>query len=356
MAPAKTKSIASRRFWRTFGHYCLIVLGCFLLAFGDAIFLDPLNLITGGIFSIGMIINYWLSPLLNGFKVTDIVAWVLQIIFLVLGVIFLGKRFALRTVVASLIYPLFLTLIMRTGMGNFIIEQLTAKLSVVDSTGKVIGMADNTALAILTGIFGGAFVGAGVACTYLGDGSTGGLDVLCVIIARHTPVKEALSSFILDGSIVLIGMFVFRDIPNGLIGILSALVCAMVVQFIYVDANSYVIADVVSDHYEEIMEYVHKEMDHGSTVIDATGGYSQEPKKLLRVAFNRRELSAFKNYIALVDPKAFVTFTQAKLINGEGFEPLPIKKNDEDAALSDRVNSHPLSHQIDENEKDKKDD
>jgi uncharacterized membrane-anchored protein YitT (DUF2179 family) len=113
-----------------------------------------------------------------------------------------------------------------------------------------------------------------------------------------------------------------KDIPVGLIGILSALVCALMVQYCYVNANSYIIADIVSKNYEEIMDYVHKHMEHATTVIDATGGYTGSDRKILRVAFNKRELYDFRNFIGQADPEAFVTFTQASMINGEGFDPL----------------------------------
>ena len=117
-----------------------------------------------------------------------------------------------------------------------------------------------------------------------------------------------------------------RDIRNGLVGVLGAFACALAIQVIYVDFESYVIADIVSCKSEEIQEYVHKVMDRTTTVYHVVGGYSGEERILLRVAFSRRELYPFRAFIAATDPRAFVTFTKASMINGEGFDPLTSRK------------------------------
>jgi uncharacterized membrane-anchored protein YitT (DUF2179 family) len=318
-----------RQVLRTIRSLVFIFGGSFLLAFGDAAFLEPLGLVTGGVISIGIIVQYYVPV-----PVVDFVTWGLQIVLLIVSFIFLGKKFTMHTILATLLYPLFFTLLYRIpvheglSVGRLIASQLTGKVvtSVDFANGSFITTNDYS-LRILAGLAGGASVGLGVAICYFGDGSTGGLDVLSVIIARKTPIKEALSAFAMDASLVIAGMICMQNIPNGLVGILSAFVCAIAVQFVYVNANSYVIADIVSVEYEKIMEYVHQEMDHGSTLVDVTGGFSGKSHVLLRVAFNKRELYDFKYFIAKTDPKAFVTFTQASMITGEGFDPLPTARN-----------------------------
>ena len=129
----------------------------------------------------------------------------------------------------------------------------------------------------------------------------------------------------IDATLVIVGMICMQDLPRGVIGILSALVCALVVQYAYVNQNKFVICDVISSEYEQIMKYVMEKMDRTTTVINAVGGYSGNEKKILRVAFSKRELFEFKAFIAEVDPDAFVTFISASMINGEGFDPLVSK-------------------------------
>ena len=242
---------------KTISNYLLITLGCFLLAFGDVAFLVPLNLVTGGVASVGVIVQWLVAQSGSTLQIVDIVTWALQVILLIVSFIFLGKKFTLHTLFASIVYPLFFTLLYRFHLCDFVSKQLVS----------VPGEPDALAKTLLAGIFAGAFVGGGVAVTYFGDGSTGGFDVISVIIARHSSIKEALSAFFIDGSLIVIGMFCMKDIPVGLIGILSALVCALMVQYCYVNANSYIIADIVSKNYEEIMDYVHKHMEHALSLI-----------------------------------------------------------------------------------------
>ena len=311
-----------KKILREINNIILVVLGSALLAFGDAAFITPHNLVTGGVISVGVIIQYFVGA---EFPLVDIVTWVMQIILLVVSFIFLGKKFTMHTILATLLYPAFFTLLYRipvggsASIGNFVAEQF---IQTFEAGGETI---ENTALVVLAALMGGALVGGGVAVCYYGDGSTGGFDVLSVLIARHSAVKESLSAFIIDGTLVVIGMICMQNLPRGVIGIISALVCAMVVQYVYVDQNKFVIADVISSEYEKIMEYVTQHMDRTTTVIDATGGYSKQNKKILRVAFSKRELFEFKAFVAEVDPDAFVTFVSASMINGEGFDPLVSK-------------------------------
>lgn len=295
--------------------YSLLTLGCFLLAFGDAAFISPLGLVTGGVLSIGVIVQHFVNLAGCNFYVVDIVTWILQVMLLVVSFIFLGKVFTLRSTFATLLYPALFTLLTRVpvinglSLGNYI-----AQYFLVDPK--------DWGLFILAALAGGVLVGAGVATCYHAGGSTGGLDVISAILARKTPIKEGVSALVIDGTIVIIGIFVMRDVRSGLVGVLGAFACALAVQYIYVQFDTYIIADIISCKHKEIQDYVHKTMDHATTVFHVVGGYTNEDKVLLRVAFARRELLSFRAYIASVDPRAFVTFTKASMINGEGFDPL----------------------------------
>ena len=329
---------------RSVKNISFIIIGCALLAFGDAAFIAPLNLVTGGVLSVGVIIQHFINLSGNTFNFIDIVTWIMQIILLIISFIFLGKKFTLRTLFATLLYPLLLTLFMRvpiggaSSLGELVSRQFTKEVitgATLVNGELVVTTGESFALTLLGGIVGGACVGAGVGITYHGDGSTGGLDVVSVIIARHSSVKEAASAFFMDGSLVLIGMLCTQDLPKGFIGILSALVCAFAIQAIFVNTTSFVIADIISCESDKITAYVNQEMDRTTTLIQAVGGYSGKEKTILRVCLSRRELYRFKAFIAEVDPRAFVTLTQAAMINGEGFDPLVRPKGIADLVADD---------------------
>src|SRR5574344_635928 len=295
-----------------------VIVGCSILAFADAAFLTPGNIISGGVVSVGIICQCyytqgpaWLFGLTD---INDIVVTIVQVVLWIIGWFTLGKKFSLNTLVASISYPLIYALLFRFNVGG-----LLGLDALFDGEGK-------TAELMLAGIFGGALAGAGVAISYLGNGSTGGFDIVSFIIAKYSEMKQDVSGFIIDASLILIGMICMRDPIQGLIGILAALACAIAVQYIYVNADTFVIVDILSDRYEDIQDYIHKDMDHATTVIDTIGGYTGEKRKMIRVVIYQVETAELRSKIAEIDPKAFVSFTQAKTINGEGFEPFIVPK------------------------------
>lgn len=301
-----------KRILREILNIFLVIVGSAVLAFGDAAFITPLNLVTGGVISVGVIVQYFVG---DAFQVVDLITWGMQLILLVVSFIFLGKKFTMHTILATILYPAFFTLFYRIPVGG----HASIGMAIAE---QFIAGGETYALKLLAGFFGGALVGAGVAICYFGDGSTGGFDVISVLLARHTPIKESISAFVIDALLVIIGMICMKDVPAGLIGILSALSCALAVQYMYVYQNSYVIADVISSKSEDIENYIIDTMDRTSTIFIAKGSYTEEEKIVLRVAMTRREQFEFKNFIAEIDPRAFVTFVSASMVNGEGFDPL----------------------------------
>ena len=302
--------------------YGLLTFGCLCLAAGAVMFLSPFDLVTGGVFSIAIIVQHFVRASGSDFYAIDIVTWGVEIAMLGLSFFALGKTYTLRSLFATLLYPALVTFMARVP----IIGGQTVAEYFVDVFQSHASTDPDWGLRILAALAGGVFIGLGVGVCYMAGGSTGGLDVIASIVAKHTPIKEGTTAFILDASLVILGIAILQNLPNGLVGVLSAFTCALVVQYSYVRANRFVIADIVSCETDKIRKYVEEVMDRTTTIFDGTGGYSGEKKKILRVAFSRAELPAFRAFIASVDPRAFVTFTQAAMINGEGFEPLSVKQ------------------------------
>jgi uncharacterized membrane-anchored protein YitT (DUF2179 family) len=313
-----------------------VILGCSILAFADAAFLTPGNIVSGGVVSVGIIAQFYYAQgahwLFGLESINDVVVIFVQVLLWIIGWFTLGKKFSLNTLVASVTYPLVYALLFRLNIG-----QVLGLDALFDGSGK-------TAELMLAGIFGGALAGTGVAVAYLGNGSTGGFDIVSVIVAKYSEMKQDVSGFIIDASLIVIGMICMRDPIQGLIGILAALACAVAVQYIYVNADTFVIVDIISDQYEEIQDYIHKDMDHATTVIDTVGGYTGEKRKMIRVIIYQVETAELRTKIAELDPKAFVSFTQAKTINGEGFEPFIVPKKPSKNRLH-RISNHETQYE-----------
>lgn len=292
----------------------LCILGSFVLAFGTAVFLKPADIVAGGISGIGIIINHFVKPLIN-FDIVDIVVWTLNIILFIVSFIFLGKKFTIRTLIATFAFPAFLTLIIRTHMFDFIFNNYIAEMSEPE-----LGT-------LMAGIFGGLFVGIGVALTFLGDGSTGGLDVLCFICYKYLHIKVSITSFCFDGIIILVSAFVIdAHVISAFVGVLSALISAIVIDIMYVRTNNACVIDIITTHYKEIDAFIIKTLDQTSTIIDVKGAFSNKNYKMVRFVVDKRNFPEVKEQITQIDPKAFVTVMSANQVLGEGFLPIKVKK------------------------------
>ncbi len=295
-------------------RYSMIILGCVLIAFGSAVFLVPCNIIAGSLSGIGIIIDHFVKMSYPDLDTTvDITVGVLTWILFFIGLIFLGKKFTLRTLLATIIYPLIFAAFSRFHWFDFIINPLI----VPDPDTNTI----ETANLLLAGLFGGAFIGGGAALTFIGGGSSGGIDIVYFIVEKYLGIKQSITSFVLDAVIIIVGMIVLDDIVPSLIGILSAFTAAVMIQFIFIETNTYYVVEIISSKWNEISRYVQDDMGRGVTFIDARGGYKNDARTIIRVACSKSQIIGLKDFIAQIDSRAFVTITQSKAIIGEGFDP-----------------------------------
>ena len=302
-------------------NYIAVVLGTFLLAFGSVIFLEKSNLVAGGVSGIAIVIQHAVRLGFNDMtiRIYDYVVYGLMVIFWILGLIFLGKDFALKTLLSSLLYIGFTALFFRVDF----FDQLADKFAGLDLLEN-----ERAGNLILCGVFGGVFVGGGVALTFVGGGSTGGVDVLQILMAKYWRIKESVGGFLLDGIVIIVGMCVMQMWVPALCGILSSFVTAVLIEIVYIKGQTAYQVDIISEKWEEISRYAQDELERGATIIRAEGGYKGEERVILRVVFDQRQYEKIREYIATVDPKAFVTFTQTNAVFGEGFKNnRKVKKN-----------------------------
>ena len=286
----------------------LVILGTAILAFGTGIFLIPFDLVTGGISGIAIILDKLLP--INNFLIPsiDIYVTILTWGLFILGLFILGKNFAIKTLISTIVYPPMLSLSiklisMEVFNGFFNISQNYAEIGIV-----------------LAALFGGVFVGAGCAITFLGGGSTGGLDILAFIICKYLKrLKSSVVIFAIDALIVVCGIFVIKDLVVSLLGITSAFLCAIVIDKLFLGESKAFIAQIVSEHYEAINEAIIKKLDRTTTILDGIGGYSKTPKKVVLVSFTMSQYADLINLINQIDKYAFVSINRAHEINGEGW-------------------------------------
>ena len=306
-----------RRILKFIKDTLLVIAGTAILAFGTGLFLTPNNLVTGGVSGIGIIIeNFTNGPIsLGWFSLTaEIYASVLAWLLFAVGFVFLGKHFALQTLVSTIVYPLFLNLgalLADSGiMGGFF--DLTSAMY-TDTFGVGVSV-------LISALFGGVMVGAGSALTFLGGGSTGGSDIIPLVICRFFPkLKPSVMIFITDGTIVLLGIFAVKNLMMMLFGIIAAFVCAVVVDKLFLSDSNAFIAHVISSKYEEINRQIINRMHRTTTITDAVGGFTGEGRKMIMVTFSIRQYNLFASIVSVLDKDAFITVHRAHQIAGDGW-------------------------------------
>ena len=283
----------------------LVIFGTAVLAFGTAVFIVPFDLVTGGVSGLAIVLEKIVPFALSiDFYITAL-TWILFF----LGLIFLGRDFAIKTLISTVFYPILFALFY-----NFVENQSFGGLLVLQNSsyGEV--------AVLLAAVFGGAFVGAGCAITFVAGGSTGGVDILAFLICKmFKRIKSSHVIFAVDAAIVICGVFIINDLVLSMLGICSALICAAVVDRVFLGSSSAYVAQIISNESEEISKGVIEKLDRTTTVVDAKGAYSGENKKLIIVSFSMREYPDLMNIINGAYPSAFMMISKAHENHGEGW-------------------------------------
>ncbi len=266
-----------------------IVLGNALLAFLVSAFIIPHNILMGGTTGISILLSKFLP-----FE-TALIVLVLNVTLLVIGLLTLGKKFFLKTVVSSILYPAFLALMQRIPG----IENLT----------------DDPLIAVL---FAGALLGIAGGLVFRVGASTGGTDVINLILQKIFHLPLAVFVYAVD-FIILGGQAFFSPTNSLLLGIIFLIIETIVLDQVMIFGKSQIQLFVVSPKYNEIREMLLTELDAGVTMpVIETGKLGTQQRAVLCV-INPRKLYAANELIRNVDPGAFVTVTKIKEVKGRGF-------------------------------------
>ena len=266
-----------------------ILAGNCLLAFTVAAFIIPQGIIMGGATGVGIVFSRFL-PL-----ETATIVLVLNLLALVLGGVVLGKKFVMTTVASSLPYPLFLGMVQ--------------KIPGIDS------VTDNLMLAAL---FGGGLVGISLGMVMRVGSSTGGTDVVNLVLHKWTHIPVSVTVYLTD-IVILGGQALFADPEQILYGIVLLVVETVALDRVMLLGQSQIQLFVVSSEYEAIRRKILDELQAGATMVCIETGMTGQQQRGVLCVIPPRKLFAAKELIQQVDPAAFLTITQIKEVRGQGF-------------------------------------
>lgn len=298
-----------------FKNLLYVILGSLLLSFACAFFYLPHSIISGGISGIAIILNNLIKTDLSWLN-EELYIVILEWFFFILGFIILGKKFAFQTLCSTIVFPIGVYIF------GFIYENVA-----------IFQLEQSTINYLLSALFGGLITGVGVGLTFLGGGSTGGVDIPTLILYKYAKIKVSISSFVIDTLVIVAGVFVIQEFDLALIGIIAAFVAAIAIDKIFLSGKATCMAYIISEKYEEINNFILNKMERGTTLLDAQGGYSGNQIKVIQVCFNIKEYSILKTAIHDIDKYAFFSVVKAHEIAGEGFN----NKAEFDKSLFDSI-------------------
>ncbi|MCB9016443.1 MAG: YitT family protein [Lentimicrobiaceae bacterium] len=286
----------------------LIVVGSFILAAGFVFFINPYNIVPGGVYGIGIVVHH-LSRGLFSFWPTGIpiglFGLLLNIPLTILGIKILGPRFGVKTVLGFVLTSVFMDL-----------------LTMVVGEQDPLGLADDILMAC---VFGGVLIGFGLGLIFKSKATSGGSDIVAMIIAKYTRLPLGQLMIYVDSAIVLLALVVFQDWKIPLYSWIVIFVTGKVIDITMQGVSYDKSLIIISDQFELIRDKIINDLRRGGTYIPGKGMFNNSEKTIIFTVLNRRELAILEEYIHQVDPKAFVTVMDANEILGEGFKSLKEK-------------------------------
>jgi uncharacterized membrane-anchored protein YitT (DUF2179 family) len=180
---------------------------------------------------------------------------------------------------------------------------------------------------LLSCLFGGVLMGFGLGLIFKSRATSGGSDIIAMIIAKYTHLQIGRLMIYVDSVIVLFGLLAFRDWAIPLYSLIVIYICGKLIDTALEGANYNKALLIVSRKHEEIKEKLLVDLERGGTYLNGEGMFTGEQKRIIYTVVSRREVAVLKEYISKIDPDAFITVMDTKEILGEGFQSLNQKGN-----------------------------
>ena len=315
--------ISSRDILIGIKEYLLMTFGMFCYAFGWLICVLPAGGMGGGAAGLATIINAILPTSIASFLTIGTLVFVINVALLILGVMIVGWKFGIKT-----LFCIFMMSIMFNVVEAYVPQDMMMKM-----------MAEVDANNLLLVVAGAASCGLGIALAFMQGGSTGGTDIVAMIINKFRTVSYGRVLLMTDCGILISSLFLTTTITvlgeDIIIEPLSSLAFARVIYgFIMIAVIGYTVDFVQSGNqksnqilifckdYEKMAEAINAKAHRGATLIDAMGSYSKVPSKAVMVVCRKRDTSTILKIVKEEDPNAFLTVGSVMGVYGQGFDAL----------------------------------
>ncbi|MEG0803626.1 MAG: YitT family protein [Pygmaiobacter sp.] len=285
MATPKTK------LQQQLGSYLLITASTVVTAVGVYFFKFPNHFTFGGVSSLAIVLAR-LTPLSAG-----TINFIVSMLLLVLGFAVFGKSFGIKTAYISVLMSALISLLER-------VCPMSAPLT------------DQTLLELC---FAVALPSLGSAVLFTQDASSGGTDVIAMVLKKYTNISNIGTALLLTDLLIAVSAFFIFDVETGLFALLGLGVKGLVIDTAIERINLCKYFNVICDDPEPICEFIFHQLGRGASVISAEGAYTHGQKYIIVTALRRPQAIELRRFVKKVDPNAFLMIANTSEIIGNGF-------------------------------------
>ncbi|MBR1769927.1 MAG: YitT family protein [Bacteroidales bacterium] len=317
--------------------YGKVIFGCFLFSLADFLCVVPYGMAPGGVYGLMSVFNN-----LWGWPMDIVILMDLPLFFL--GLIMLGGNLGIKTLVSVIFTWLFTYLtenifyvpqygyIPLIHSGEFISCDTFSALSyqLQELYLPVRGIGNDTVLQyfkpdyLLNSIVGGLGYGVSIAIIFSAGATSGGMDVVSMILHRTTHIPLGTMVMIVDSAIALTSFAVGGDIRLPIFSVILVFVESKVIDLV-IDNKVNKTMLIITDNIEGMKSLILEDLERSGTVFQGRGMYLNSEKKMIYTTVNRKEYNKIKYSAQRIDPKCFITVISNTETLGEGFTPLPEK-------------------------------
>ncbi len=298
---ALVRRLRSKKFWFS---WVMVTLGTLVMAAGYVLFTNPYQIIPGGVYGLGRVLHHLVPSIQTG-----TFGLMLDVPLMITGIAVFGGTFGAKTIFAALLTPVFMN-----GMTYFLGEDPADAMTFI---GQHLNLSDNI---LIASIFGGVLIGAGVGMIIKSGATSGGTDIVSMLMVRFAKMKFSSAMFIVETVVVLTGMIILQDWKLPLYSLVAIFVSAKVIDYVLEGATYDKLLFIITDKTEEMRHFIINGIDRSGTFIKSKGMYTGKDKEMIFLVVSRRQITAVQDKIKDVDPDSFVVVVNAYETFGEGFK------------------------------------
>ena len=269
----------------------LILLGCVITGLAYALFLIPHHFVPGGVSGIAIILNYFAALPVGALII------VLNVPVFLLGLKTMGKKYVLNSLAGMVVSSVF-----------------------IDLFNRVLKLPSATDNPVLASIYGGVMLGVGLGIVFRGRASTGGSDIIGMILSKYTGMSLGYGIMVTDFVIISASGFALHSLEAPLYGYLVLFLSTKVIDMILEGWNYSKLVIITSTRTDEIADYILRGLDRSGTALRSRSLYLNREGEIILTVIHRKQLADLRNFIKKTDPEAFVIINDTYDVLGRGFK------------------------------------